>query len=258
MLAAALKRGARSSESPKQTTAVQQLHQFLDFYSAFPYHTRGVTLEPTTKLFKKHPASDFDHNQPALIQAAEARGDPIRAGQWAMGVVRPLQPYLLCVQDPADPRNDLGRKSNAVKHFVVVCGQLRPRLRDRKDLSVAGIQRLLNHIVSSTAVLDSGRRERIEAYGKEVLEKEASRAMAVDEGRGEMATGAVGEVDVQAAGSMSEEERARMERQELEELREMEREEMEKLRAAWADSVAAGEGGEDREELGRETAAASS
>lgn len=30
------------------------------------------------------------------------------------------QPYLLCMQDPADPTNDLGRKCTSIKHIQVV------------------------------------------------------------------------------------------------------------------------------------------
>lgn len=99
---------------PPAETSTAQILQFLKFYSEFDYHKHGLTLSPKPKLFLKHDA----HDTPTLeySEAARRRNDPIRAAQWSIGQRRLYQGYLLCLQDPANPLNDLGRKSNAIKH----------------------------------------------------------------------------------------------------------------------------------------------
>ncbi|KXL48497.1 hypothetical protein M433DRAFT_147768 [Acidomyces richmondensis BFW] len=122
-LVAALTRRATPSSVPP--TPGMQLRRFVEFYSSFDTTRFGIALRPTTHLFRKHTDAEVPADKrKALIRAALARkvdtrrGDAApsyRAGRWAIGRVRPLQPYLLCVQDPADGWNDLGRKGNAVK-----------------------------------------------------------------------------------------------------------------------------------------------
>ncbi|KAF2772609.1 hypothetical protein EJ03DRAFT_324615 [Teratosphaeria nubilosa] len=120
MVVAALER--RSSKPP--VTSAEQLIHFLDFYSTFDFTKYGLSIFPTPKTFLKH---DFASQQimskgppspvHSYITAARRRGDLVRAGQWSIGQTRPLQPYLFCLQDPADPVNDLGRKTNGIKHL---------------------------------------------------------------------------------------------------------------------------------------------
>jgi non-canonical poly(A) RNA polymerase PAPD5/7 len=127
MLVASLQRP--SSKPP--TTAGESLLRFLDFYSDLNTEKYGVSVSPP-KLFKKHDV--FTHPIKMRIDAARRRGDNIRAAQWAIAQTRIYQPYLFCLQDPADPLNDLGRKSNAIKHVQKTIRVLRASLQ--KSLQV--------------------------------------------------------------------------------------------------------------------------
>ncbi|KAK5725673.1 hypothetical protein LTR15_003863 [Elasticomyces elasticus] len=213
MLVAALKRSQRSSNPPQ--TAAEQLLFFLDFYASFPLETRGLAIEPTPKLFKKHPiAALTPAEHQSYIHAASRRGDDVRAGQWAIGVVRPLQPYLLCLQDPADPTNDLGRKSNAIKNLQASCKYV-----------LVGLNRMLDHVKQG---------KRAEWTRESLLELVVGRCHEVQLERRAKLAGWGGErAELEA---MREEERRELEelkaaeRKGLEELREAERVELEELR----------------------------
>ncbi|KAK5733807.1 hypothetical protein LTR17_009359 [Elasticomyces elasticus] len=222
MLVAALKRSQRSSNPPQ--TAAEQLLFFLDFYASFPLETRGLTIEPTPKMFKKHAiAALTPAERQSYIHAASRRGDDVRAGQWAIGVVRPLQPYLLCLQDPADPTNDLGRKSNAIK-----------------NLQASWLNRMLDHVKQG---------KRAEWTRESMLELVVGRCHEVQlERRAKLAGWAGERAELEA---MREEERRELEesraaeKKELEELREAERVELEELRRDEASLVVETQGDED-------------
>lgn len=120
MLAAALtRRGtpAHVHESP----ATQLLH-FLSFWSSFDLEKHGMSLgqDMIAKPFPKiapdsSPSDKTERNQ--NIKAALRRSDKTRAGQYRIGRTRPRQPYLLCLQDPANSKNDLGGHCHAIKHI---------------------------------------------------------------------------------------------------------------------------------------------
>lgn len=110
MLVASIQRP--HSSPPKSTSGC--LRRFLGFYTDLDMTKYGISVSPPKK-FKKHDAFTMDIK--AHIAAARRRGDYIRAAQWVIGQTRLYQPYLFCLQDPANPLNDLGRKSNAIKHL---------------------------------------------------------------------------------------------------------------------------------------------
>lgn len=115
MLVAALKRQASSSAPDTDNTLVSQLLYIVESYACLDTTRYAVAVHPRTRFLK--------HTQPPgltkrYVAAATKRGDAIRSAQWAIGKTRRLQPYLLCLQDPANPLNDLGRKSNAIKHIL--------------------------------------------------------------------------------------------------------------------------------------------
>lgn len=173
MLVASLKR--RSSNPP--STAGEQLLRFLEFYSELDMERYGVSTSPS-KLFKKHDAWEMTIKD--RIDAARRRGDHVRAAQWAIGQRRLYQPYLFCLQDPANPVNDLGRKSNAIKHLQKTITVLRNTLR--RDLEdVAALPRtlppwqgdsLLLPLVGRCHEVYHERRNKIENYGLEVMMKD--------------------------------------------------------------------------------------
>ncbi|KAK0910622.1 hypothetical protein LTR02_003757 [Friedmanniomyces endolithicus] len=277
MLVAALKRGERSSKLPQ--TAAGQLLYILDFWVNFPFETHGLSIEPTPKLFKKHPlASIAPGVRQSYTHAAARRGDNARAGQWAIGVVRPLQPYLLCLQDPADPTNDLGRKSNAIKNLMASCRFVVFGMRKMLELAETGRRTEWLH----EAVLDVAvgrchevlleRRRRVEDWGRERVELEemqaAERAELEESMGAERAEGPESEEFKGSKGAKLEEptpadiarldESREAERRELEELRREEGEEVEESKGAENVKLEALREAERREleELRREEAAA--
>ncbi|EMC95576.1 hypothetical protein BAUCODRAFT_122885 [Baudoinia panamericana UAMH 10762] len=223
MLVAALKR--RSSANPPPQTPAQQLLHFLNFYARHNYISRGLTVTPVGKTFLKHHDATYQATVQERIRAAHRRNDPVRAGQWAMSAPKPLQPYLLCLQDPADPTNDLGRKTNAIKHlaesFRVVHAMLLARLRDGlKGEGVAGRETFVEVAVGRLHEVWAGRRKRVEKFGAEVLKKreevggEVQVDAAVDAGEAGVLS-AEGEEEAASGGQ----EAARSEEEEVEEER---------------------------------------
>ncbi|KAK5137217.1 hypothetical protein LTR08_000722 [Meristemomyces frigidus] len=171
MLVAALKR--RSSDHP--ATASEQLLHFINFYTTFDTTKYGLSIDPTPKTFLKHdgdttPLKDY-------ITAARERGDNVRAGQWAMGQTRPLQPYLLCLQDPAKPTNDLGRKTNAIKHIQATLRHvgelLSSHMRELEECEASGTpwgrESLLELLVGRCNEVYFERRRKVEEYGQAIL-----------------------------------------------------------------------------------------
>lgn len=170
MLVAALK---QPSPIPPLTPA-DYLTTFLDFYSTLDTTTHGVTLTPPS-LFPKH-----DPLSPALkpaIDTAYAASDPLLAGQHSMSQRRRFQPYLLCLQDPATPTNDLGRKTNAYKHIRKTILSLKRTLeRDFKSMRVAEVkgedwtqESLLEPLVGRCHEVLLGGRRRVERFGLGIL-----------------------------------------------------------------------------------------
>merc|ERR1712230_110105 len=143
---------------------------------------RGLTLSPVAKPFLKHDVKDT----PLIpyIAAANARGDPVRAGQWAIGRLRPLQPYLLSLQDPAKPTNDLGRKSNAMKHIQETIAELSVAMQE--NIAAVEVARahglawegesLLEPLVGRAHEIFADRRQRVEDWGKAAAQSHSSKA----------------------------------------------------------------------------------
>ena len=137
MLAAALTR--RGTPSDIHESPSSQLLHFLSFWARFdttkygiaPSAPRsikddgnGLVYPRPAKLFRKVALDDdlspekHKARLDALIRAARQRKAFMRAGQYRIGRSRPQQPYLLCMQDPANPTNDLGATCHAIKHIL--------------------------------------------------------------------------------------------------------------------------------------------
>ena len=200
MLVASLTRG------PIPPDPAAQLLHFLDFYCTHDFTRNGIAIAPTpppthkgpqpeqhaheplipkTTLFRKHDPAAIPRAR--YIRAAYARSDPRRAGQWSIGQRRPLQPYLPCFQDPANPLNDLGRKMNAIRHIVATFDAVRTELRARMQAAEEGRlekgSSVLEAAVGRCHELYSERRERVREVGRE---RSARMAM---KGRGEHVLG---------------------------------------------------------------------
>lgn len=81
-----------------------------------------------------------------------------------IGQTDPAQPYLLCLQDPADATNDLGKKGFGIKHiqatFQAIEKELRKNIQDNQKTS------LLAPLVGCSYALFKDRREKLEDYGE--------------------------------------------------------------------------------------------
>lgn len=137
MLAAALTRRGTPSDIHKSPSS--QLLHFLSFWANFdttkfgiapscptsPNHdSNDLVYDRPAKLFRKIAFDDklnFDKvkaQQAGLVRAAKQRLQYQRAGQYRIGRFNQEQPYLLCLQDPANPVNDLGATCHAIKHIL--------------------------------------------------------------------------------------------------------------------------------------------
>ncbi|KAL8979570.1 MAG: hypothetical protein Q9205_005126 [Flavoplaca limonia] len=92
-----------------QDLASQLLH-VLEFYETKDLYRYGFSVDPA-HLFRK------DKKSMSVEERLTRATDPMLGGIDSMAKLNPLRPYLLCLQDPADPKNDLGRKAYAIKHI---------------------------------------------------------------------------------------------------------------------------------------------
>lgn len=174
MLVASLKHGGRDVKS----SAALSLEHFLRFYAEFRPESSGISIDPP-KLFKKH---DLDAN----AMPPEHSADASKAAQHLVSRRKPWQPYLLCLQDPATPTNDLGRKSHAIKHILKTIKFLNDaliyNLQNLSDAQRKGKpyehESLLLPIVGRCHEVYRERRIRIEEYGREVLRQQTDRVLA--------------------------------------------------------------------------------
>ncbi|KAL8937397.1 MAG: hypothetical protein Q9211_003709 [Gyalolechia sp. 1 TL-2023] len=87
-----------------------QLLHVLDFYSSCDLYQTGFSIEP--------PCTFRKGQIPATVEERLSRTtDPVLRGRDLIAKANPRKPYLLCLQDPADPTNDLGSKAYAIKHI---------------------------------------------------------------------------------------------------------------------------------------------
>ncbi|KAF2213635.1 hypothetical protein CERZMDRAFT_96466 [Cercospora zeae-maydis SCOH1-5] len=107
---------------------VGSLRSFLAFYNptrSLDTTKYGVSCFPR-QIFKKH---DADSELDTFMQYAERRGDLVRAGQWSICRRQKYQPYLLALQDPATPNNDLGSRTHAIKHILATIAHMQTQIR---------------------------------------------------------------------------------------------------------------------------------
>lgn len=136
MLASALTR--RGTPNTIHESPSSQLLQFLSFWANFDTTKYGIApsfpasaydeggdlvYDRPAKLFRKTAfdkdiSEKYKVQQVALVRAAKHRMQHQRAGQYRIGRLSPEQPYLLCLQDPANPINDLGGTCHAIKHIL--------------------------------------------------------------------------------------------------------------------------------------------
>ncbi|KAI9881174.1 MAG: hypothetical protein M1830_007152 [Pleopsidium flavum] len=121
MVVAALK---QSEGSIPRTDISRQLLSCLEFYAKADMHRYGISVDPPG-LFRKVIGTPS-----RKIKEANST-DPISRGQYQIAKLNREQPFLLCLQDPANPLNDLGAKAYAIKHIKAVFRTAKKMLEDR-------------------------------------------------------------------------------------------------------------------------------
>lgn len=116
MIVYALKTGSPRIRS--DDIAAQLLHT-LEIYAGLNLYEYGFSLEPPTSFRKLHE------------EEKRSLGGSKQSGIEKLRVINRRQPYCLCLQDPANSLNDLGKKSYQIKNIQRVF------LHTRKDIQKA-------------------------------------------------------------------------------------------------------------------------
>ena len=93
----------------------------LDFYCKADLYKYGFSPDPP-RTFPKQAKLSSDE------KIARLR-DPVLRGMDILLKANPRKPYLLCLQDPANPVNDLGSKAYGIKHVQKLFGAIREGLK---------------------------------------------------------------------------------------------------------------------------------
>ncbi|KAE8839758.1 hypothetical protein PTNB73_04169 [Pyrenophora teres f. teres] len=133
--------------------AAGALMNFLQFWAELDTKTKGVSIKPV-EFFDKI--------------AYPVRTDTANA-QIKNGEIKPLPDYMLCLRDPADETNDLGRKGIAIKHIQATFAHLHSTLA--RDVKVNTRISLLTPLVGTSYMLNLRRREKLENYGLRLSEQ---------------------------------------------------------------------------------------
>lgn len=89
------------------------LLDFLEFYRAFPFDNKGISIEPI-ELFPKRSS---DSSRPRHADRPTKSLEHHVLGRKLIDVRNKRQPYLMCLQDPANPSSDLGKAARRIKHI---------------------------------------------------------------------------------------------------------------------------------------------
>ena len=149
MIVAALK---FSSSRFDRLDAGRQLLYFFDFYSKIECRTTGISVEPP-QLFSKLSASnqtrlssgqhlirDMTIDDIATTGADGTSIDPT-IKRTRIEMVVPERPYLMCLQDPANAYNDLGRQASAIQHVRATFATLTEKMKVSMELFDPSVNR---------------------------------------------------------------------------------------------------------------------
>ena len=118
-------RALKSSETDLVllTPAEQFLH-VLKFWSSCDTYHYGYSVDPPATFEKKGIEQDRSTENTSITDAS----DPQLLGLASIQTIQPLRPYLLCLQDPADHLNDLGKNADDIKHVQQTLLTIRDRM----------------------------------------------------------------------------------------------------------------------------------
>ncbi|KAH4819838.1 hypothetical protein HBH61_030380 [Parastagonospora nodorum] len=133
------------------------LINFMKFYRDLDTTKEGLSIEPVSTFNKV--------DKPIMSAKAKTKLDA--------GKIKPLPEYMLCLRDPADPTNDLGRKAIAIKHVQKTLKALYYTL-DR-DVRMNTRISLLSTLIGPSYMLYKERRHKLAEYGKLLSDKNKKR-----------------------------------------------------------------------------------
>ncbi|OQN96059.1 hypothetical protein B0A48_17859 [Cryoendolithus antarcticus] len=100
-----------STTSTNSPSAASQLQHFLSFFATFDTETHGLAVRPPEIFSKIDPVSSTATNGTRFTMGRTTPRE--RLARTSL-----LQPYLLCLEDPAKPDNDLGARVTAIRHIL--------------------------------------------------------------------------------------------------------------------------------------------
>lgn len=171
--------------------AATRLLGILHYYAELDTYKTAISLEHPFKV-NKHDTLDVSAKQMAEFAVAPV-GKPVSIdlklvadlvqhleGLNKLALIDHMQPYLLCLQDPADPLNDLGRKGYGWKHIQQTIKVLRGAINKAVDdvakyrgkNSKAPVQSVIAKAVGPCFKAYEARRAIVEAYGQKILDKQ--------------------------------------------------------------------------------------
>lgn len=145
----------------------KHLLHVLKFYARSDLYVNGFSVDPL-RIFHKGKVSRTSED---CLQRAT---DPVLRGIGAIASPNLRQPYLLCLQDPADASNDLGRKAYAIKHIQATFGRARWTMigamaawNRRSNISLEGGKQLglLDPLVCTSYEHFNASRDKVKGFG---------------------------------------------------------------------------------------------
>ena len=178
MLVAALRH-----KPPQRPTAVDALYCFLLFWHRFDTTKHGISIEPR-KFIKKEANLVMTNTTKQKIEVSNKKkkispthpfpmlpSPPQRTNADKHTLqnksIESLPPYMLCLRDPANKTNDLGRKGRAIKHVLTTLGAVLASLNRQMHKNDANVSFLLD-MVGPIHDVQRKRREKLENRGLEI------------------------------------------------------------------------------------------
>ncbi|KAG9517189.1 hypothetical protein KCV07_g6298, partial [Aureobasidium melanogenum] len=196
MCVAALKHGSQRNKPKMESPAISLLYT-LDFWAKFDIHREGLSIEPFVK-FPKISNQSWQHKE-------ARKTDTSLWARHRIAIPSIYKPWMLHLQDPADPYNDLGRSALAIKDIQATFKQLYHDLiwemEDPKRKEDA--TPLLRRFVGNSERYFDEMRIPVDLWGSQFVEENAEREL-----QGQSEGEDVVDVDEAASRDVSEEEEA--------------------------------------------------
>lgn len=128
MMAASIKLRQNSEPTSTSDTAATQLLHYLDLFANFDTTKDALSVDPPL-ILPKHTERSTARPYNSLKGPSRHSKETLRTELHRMAQIRPQQPYLLALQDPTNPVNDLGGRCHAIKHILRTIQHLNEELR---------------------------------------------------------------------------------------------------------------------------------